>query len=186
MEISRSPRMVFITAHFIGKRLFRNYAGPFCRHDSRKFAPGDINGGHKRGDINGSLPILTTLPKPSPCASNSAVLPLRSTKRIPLSAGRLSSGFRPRIPPASGTRRVLMTKQYPTRLLALRPADELAKVFAVALCWSRNLFFRGYRDTPTPGGLYLDRRRLARLDHRHRRGGADSTKMNPVTPPPPQ
>jgi len=33
METSQSPRMVFITAHFIGKRLFRNYAGPFCRHD---------------------------------------------------------------------------------------------------------------------------------------------------------
>jgi hypothetical protein len=35
------------------------------------------------------------LPKPNSCGSSSQGMPLRSTKRMPLSAARLSSGFRP-------------------------------------------------------------------------------------------
>jgi len=33
METSQSPRMVLLTAHFIGQKLFHQYAGPFSRHD---------------------------------------------------------------------------------------------------------------------------------------------------------
>jgi hypothetical protein len=33
MKTSRSPRMVFITAHFIGQKVFREYSGRFSRRD---------------------------------------------------------------------------------------------------------------------------------------------------------